>query len=48
MEELNSSLEEVQRESKRKDGTIRQLELLLDKVKKEVKEKDAEIKAKEQ
>lgn len=41
MEDLNNILEEIQRESKRKDGTIKQMETLLDKAKKEVKEKDA-------
>lgn len=41
MEDLNNILEEIQRECKRKDGTIKQMETLLDKAKKEVKEKDA-------
>lgn len=41
MEELNSTLEEIQRECKRKDGTIKQMETFVDKAKKEVKEKDA-------
>lgn len=48
IEEMNSNIEEMQREGKRKDGTIKQMENLHDKAKKEIKEKDAEIKTKEQ